>query len=91
MVSTSSELRIGEGTAKVISVSLPEGTVNALKKVAGSRGLSAMVASVLERELRHLLLRAEIDDYQREHGAFTEEEREAARALFDEATRRVAR
>jgi hypothetical protein len=91
MANTVSEPRIGEGASKVISVSLPEGTVNALKKVAGSRGVSAMVASVIERELRHLLLRAEIEDHQREHGAFTEEERTAARALFDEATRRVVR
>lgn len=70
---------IGEGPAKAISVSLPEGTVRALRDSAGGRGVSAIVAAAVEEHLRNQATHEYLAEYEQEHGAFTgEEKREAA-------------
>lgn len=81
------EFTVGEGPAKVVSVSLPEGTVMALRQLAGPRGLSALVDAAVQQYLRNRLTAVELDDYQREHGAFTEAERKAAADVWADAER----
>ncbi|MEU3407345.1 hypothetical protein ABZ766_25845 [Streptomyces sp. NPDC006670] len=76
---------IGEGPAKVISVSLPEGTVHALRSRVGARGVSAMVAAAIEQHLRNQVLDEYLTEYQEEFGAFTEEERRQADAVWASA------
>jgi hypothetical protein len=88
MMSEHVDRGIGEGPAKVISVSLPEGTVQALRDATGNRGISALVAAAVERELRDRATAAYIAEFEREHGAFTEDEKQAADALWAEAERR---
>ena len=76
---------IGEGPAKVVSVSLPEGTVLALREVAGPRGLSALVDAAVEQYMRNRMTAAYLDAYQQDHGDFTADERRAAADLWTEA------
>ncbi|MFF0216171.1 hypothetical protein [Streptomyces vinaceus] len=76
---------IGEGPAKVISVSLPEGTVQALRSKVGPRGVSAMVAAAIEQHLRNQAMDEYLADYQEEFGAFTIEERRAADEVWARA------
>jgi hypothetical protein len=76
---------IGEGPAKVISVSLPEGTVRALRSRVGPRGVSAAVAAAIEEYLRNQVTADYLAEYEQEHGAFTEDERRTA----DEAWHRA--
>src|SRR5260370_6267245 len=82
---------VGEGPAKVVSVSLPEGTVRALRELAGRRGLSALVDAAVQEYLRNRLTAAYLEEYQQEHGRFTEEERRAAAEVWADAERRQAR
>lgn len=81
---------LGEGPAQVISVSLPEGTVRVLREVAGKRGMSALVATALEQHLRDLATAAYLDEYEQEHGAFTDEERQSAARVWADAEVREA-
>jgi hypothetical protein len=83
-------LAVGEGPAKVISVSLPEGTVQALRERAGRRGMSALIDTAVERYLRDVLTLEYLDEYQRENGAFTTAERQAAANLWSDAERLAA-
>jgi hypothetical protein len=85
------EFGVGEGPAKVVSVSLPEGTVTALRELAGPRGLSAMVDAAVQQYLRNRLTAAELDDYQRQHGAFTPADRQAAADVWADAERIAVR
>jgi hypothetical protein len=78
---------VGEGPAKVVSVSLPEGTVLALRELAGPRGVSALVDAAVEQYLRNRITDAYLDEYQQEHGAFTAEERRAAAEVWADAER----
>ncbi|HVT67292.1 MAG TPA: hypothetical protein VHF26_06055 [Trebonia sp.] len=78
---------VGEGPAKVVSVSLPEGTVRALRELAGPRGLSALVDTAVGQYLRNRLTGAYLEEYEREHGAFTAEERHAAAEVWADAER----
>lgn len=78
---------VGEGPAKVVSISLPEGTVHALREMAGPRGTSALVEAALEQYLRNRLTAAYLDEYEHEHGAFTQEERQAAVDIWADAER----
>ena len=78
---------VGEGPAKVVSVSLPAGTVAALREVAGPRGLSALVDMAVQQYLRNRLTAIELDEYQREHGVFTQAERQAAADVWADAER----
>jgi hypothetical protein len=84
-------LGIGEGPAKAISVSLPEGTVLALREMAGPRGVSAMVAAAVEENLRNQATGAYLAEYEDEHGAFTEDEKRAAAGLWAQAEQRENR
>ncbi len=81
---------VGEGPAKVVSVSLPEGTVRALRELAGRRGLSALVDAAIQEYLRNQLTAAYLEEYQQEHGRFTEEERRSAAEVWADAERRQA-
>lgn len=78
---------VGEGPAKVVSVSLPEGTVHALRELAGPRGMSALVDAAVEQYLRNRLTAAYLDEYQHEHGAFTADERSAVADVWSDAER----
>jgi hypothetical protein len=78
---------VGEGPAKVVSVSLPEGTVLALRELAGPRGLSALVDAAVQQFLRNRLTAIEIDNYQRIHGPFTQADQQAAAAVWAAAER----
>ncbi|MBO0802519.1 MAG: hypothetical protein J2P25_05525 [Nocardiopsaceae bacterium] len=82
---------VGEGPAKVVSVSLPEGTVLALRELAGPRGLSALVDAAVGQYLRNRATAAYLDEYQREHGAFTAQERRAAADVWADAEQRAER
>lgn len=81
---------IGEGPATAISASLPQGTVAALRAVAGSRGVSAFITAAVEKRLRDIATEQYLAEYQQEHGAFTEEELRAADAILNQAERREA-
>lgn len=82
---------VGEGPAKVVSVSLPEGTVRALRQLAGRRGLSSLVDAAVQEYLRNRLTAAYLEEYEQEHGRFTEEERRSAAEVWADAERRQAR
>lgn len=79
---------LGQGPAKVISVSLPEGTVRALREIAGPRGVSALIKTAVEKHLRDEAVRADLAEYQETHGAFTEEEIHAASEVWERARQR---
>ncbi|GGK59691.1 hypothetical protein Ppa06_26650 [Planomonospora parontospora subsp. parontospora] len=81
---------IGEGPAKVISVSLPEGTVHALREMVGNRGVSALVAAAVEEHLRNRATASYLDEYEREHGAFSDGERRTALDVWSAAEQREA-
>lgn len=81
---------IGEGPAKVISISMPEGTLNALRERVGKRGLSAAITAAMERQLRDEAFDAYITEYVNEHGEFTEEERSRSQAILARAAEREA-
>ncbi|MEU1948600.1 hypothetical protein ABZ554_40655, partial [Streptomyces sp. NPDC020125] len=78
MTEDSVEPGIGEGPAKALSVSLPEGTVRALRDRAGNRGVSTLVAAAIEEHLRNQATRENLAEFEKEHGPFTAEERQAA-------------
>jgi hypothetical protein len=82
---------LGEGPAKVVSVSLPEGTVHALREIAGPRGLSALVDAAVQQYVRNRLTAAYLESYQQEQGAFTADERRSAADLWTSAERLAAR
>lgn len=81
---------IGEGPAKAISVSLPEGTVRALRETAGARGVSALVAAAVEEHLRNQATLAYLAAYEEEHGSFTPQEQRAAAEIWSQAEEREA-
>ncbi|MGW0699558.1 hypothetical protein ACWD0A_09535 [Streptomyces sp. NPDC002867] len=66
-----------------ITVTLPTEHVEELKKLTDN--VSAFVAEAVDRRIRHVLLGEELQRYQAEHGAFTEEELAEARAEIDQA------
>ncbi|MBO3678337.1 hypothetical protein [Streptomyces sp. NEAU-YJ-81] len=82
---------IGEGPAKALSVSLPEGTVRALRDRAGNRGVSALVAAAIEAHLRNQATRENLAEFEKEHGPFTAEERQAAADVWSAAEGRESR
>ncbi|MEV0955919.1 hypothetical protein AB0I97_08535 [Streptomyces sp. NPDC049951] len=77
--------QIGEGPATRMSLSLPEGTADAIRKRVGKREFSAFVAAALERELHGQILDEYLADYERRHGQVSEQEQARARQVFDEA------
>lgn len=82
---------ISEGPARAISVSLPEGTVRALREVAGARGVSSLVAAAVEEHLRNQATLAYLAEHEQEHGAFTAEERQETAEVWARAEEREGR
>lgn len=71
---------IGSGPSVRVSLSLPEGTADAVRAVTNKREFSSYIADAVEHRLRTELIAQDLADYQREHGEFTAEERAWARA-----------
>lgn len=87
---SSDALAPGEGPASKVSVSLPEGTVRAIRERVGARQFSRFVAEATERELRRQNLDDLIAAHEREHGEVPADLIERAEELWDEAERRHA-
>jgi hypothetical protein len=75
---------IGEGPATRVSLSLPEGTAEAIRTRVGKREFSAFVAEALERELRGRVLDEYLADYESRKSPVSAEARQRARQVFDE-------
>ncbi|MGW4645717.1 hypothetical protein [Kitasatospora sp. NPDC004289] len=73
---------IGEGAAKVVSISVPEGTLLALREAAGARGLSAFITAAMEQRLRDLATLEYLDRIEAEHGPSTAEELQEAADIW---------
>lgn len=71
---------IGSGPAVRVSLSLPEGTAEAVRALTSKREFSSYIAEAVEHRLRTELIAQDLAEYQREHGEFTAEERAWARA-----------
>jgi hypothetical protein len=76
---------IGEGPATRVSLSLPEGTADAIRQRVGRREFSAFIAAAVERELRGQILDEYLADYERRKGPLSPEAQERAERIFDEA------
>ena len=76
--------RIGEGPATRVSLSLPEGTAEAIRARVGKREFSAFIAEAVERELRGQVLDEYLADYESRKGPVSQEARQRARQVFDE-------
>ncbi|MGX1883780.1 type II toxin-antitoxin system CcdA family antitoxin [Streptomyces sp. NPDC055287] len=66
--------------SKKITISLPEELVASARELTDN--LSGYAAEALARRIRNDLLGEELRRYEREHGAFTDEERARADALL---------
>ncbi|MFD5040513.1 hypothetical protein ACFWNI_25985 [Streptomyces sp. NPDC058377] len=75
---------IGEGPATRVSLSLPEGTAEAIRARVGKREFSAFVAEAVERELRGQVLDEYLADYENRKGPISEQAHQRARQVFDE-------
>ncbi|MFI5843588.1 hypothetical protein ACIA8K_28180 [Catenuloplanes sp. NPDC051500] len=75
---------IGEGPATRVSLSLPEGTAEAIRARVGKREFSAFIAEAVERELRGQILDEYLADYESRKGPVSEQARQQARQVFDE-------
>ncbi|WP_267242662.1 hypothetical protein [Streptomyces sp. PR69] len=75
---------IGEGPATRVSLSLPEGTAEAIRARVGKREFSAFITAAVERELRGQILDEYLADYGRRKGPVSLEAQERARQVFDE-------
>ncbi|MEU2869108.1 hypothetical protein ABZ769_07870 [Streptomyces olivoreticuli] len=78
------EYSIGEGPATRVSLSLPEGTAEAIRARVGKREFSAFITEAVERELRGQILDEYLADYERRNGPVSEHAQERARQVFDE-------
>ncbi|MDQ0777046.1 hypothetical protein QF026_005512 [Streptomyces aurantiacus] len=74
---------IGEGPATRVSLSLPEGTADAIRRRVGKREFSAFITEPVERELRGQVLDEYLADYEHRQGPISEQELRARR-VFDE-------
>ena len=81
---TDTTYNIGEGPATRVSLSLPEGTAEAIRARVGKREFSAFVADAVERELRGQILDEYLADYESRKGPVSEHARRQARQVFDE-------
>ncbi|AXG78029.1 hypothetical protein [Streptomyces paludis] len=81
---TPSPYSVGEGPATRVSLSLPEGTAEAIRRRVGKREFSAFITLAVERELRGQILDEYLADYERRKGPVSEAEQERARRVFDE-------
>ncbi|WP_225801049.1 hypothetical protein [Streptomyces sp. NK15101] len=75
---------IGEGPATRVSLSLPEGTAEAIRARVGKREFSAFVAAAVERELRGQVLDEYLADYERRNGPVSEQAKQGAGKAFDD-------
>ena len=75
---------VGEGPATRVSLSLPEGTAEAIRRRVGKREFSAFITEAVERELRGQILDEYLADYERRRGPISEHEQERVRRVFDE-------
>jgi hypothetical protein len=75
---------IGEGPAMRVSLSLPEGTAEAIRARVGKREFSAFIAEAVERELRGQVLDEYLADYENRKGPISGQARQQARQVFDE-------
>jgi hypothetical protein len=75
---------IGEGPATRVSLSIPEGTAEAIRRRVGKREFSAFITGAVERELRGQILDEYLADYERRNGPVSGPEQERARQIFDE-------
>ncbi|GAA4618919.1 hypothetical protein GCM10023195_85340 [Actinoallomurus liliacearum] len=75
---------VGEGPATRVSLSLPEGTAEAIRQRVGKREFSAFITEAVERELRGQILDEYLADYERRKGPVSAREQETARQVFDE-------
>ena len=75
---------IGEGPATRVSLSLPEGTAEAIRQRVGTREFSAFITTAVERELRGQILDEYLADYEARKGPISSPERERARRAFDD-------
>ncbi|MYZ39894.1 MULTISPECIES: hypothetical protein [unclassified Streptomyces] len=75
---------IGEGPATRVSLSLPEGTAEAIRARVGKREFSAFITTAVERELRGQILDEYLADYERRKGPVSEAAQGRARQVFDE-------
>lgn len=75
---------IGEGPATRVSLSLPEGTTEAIRARVGKREFSAFIAEAVERELRGQVLDEYLADYESRKGPISEQARQRARKVLDE-------
>ncbi|MGS2809872.1 hypothetical protein [Nocardia sp. MW-W600-9] len=76
---------IGEGPAQRVSLSLPEGTAEAVRRRVGKREFSAFVTAAVERELRGQVLDDYLSDYEQRVGPIPDDARDKAKELFDTA------
>lgn len=67
-----------------MSLSLPEGTAEAIRARVGKREFSAFVTAAVERELRGQILDEYLADYEQRRGPLSAESQYAARQVFDE-------
>ncbi|GAA2739202.1 hypothetical protein [Kitasatospora cinereorecta] len=81
---TETPYSIGEGPATRVSLSLPEGTAEAIRRRVGKREFSAFIAAAVERELRGRILDEYLADYERRQGPISAAEQDRARQVFDE-------
>jgi hypothetical protein len=70
---------IGEGPATRVSLSLPEGTAEAIRARVGKREFSAFITAAVERELRGQVLDDYLADYESRKGPVSEQARLRAR------------
>ncbi|CAM3792942.1 hypothetical protein [Nocardiopsis rhodophaea] len=70
---------IGSGPSARVSLSLPEGTAEAVRAITGKREFSAYIAEAAEHRLRAELIAQDIADYQEQYGSFSDQERAWAR------------
>ncbi|WP_103533375.1 hypothetical protein [Streptomyces sp. SM11] len=75
---------IGEGPATRVSLSLPEGTAEAIRARVGKREFSAFIAASVERELRGQVLDEYLADYESRKGSISDQARQQARQVLDE-------
>ncbi|MFF5692549.1 hypothetical protein ACFY7N_17835 [Streptomyces albidoflavus] len=78
------EYGIGEGPATRVSLSLPEGTAEAIRARVGKREFSAFVAAAVERELRGQILDEYLTDCERRNGPLPARLQAEARQVFDD-------
>ncbi|MFB8347778.1 hypothetical protein [Streptomyces niveus] len=73
---------VGEGPTANVSVSLHSGTIAAVRARVGKRGFSAYVDAAVQRQIERDNLAELTASHEAEHGALSDAEIEAARALL---------